>query len=173
MVEFFRLEDMEQEVRHLISMEKRVVGARNEFKWPSPGESVQIELESPEDRSIKFSLDLGESRRRSTASLTLTEVPSRKAKFQTRESNRPLIRVDYGRPPEIQRHRNPDGALIVGSHVHFAMPGYGIRYAYPIDMQDIICPNDALASLSDLFSGFLAACSIETRLIVSMSIEGV
>lgn len=173
MGEIFHLDDMDPEVRRLLSMDKVVIGARNEFTWPGPGASVQIELESPEDRSIKFSLDLGESKRRSAASATLTELPSRKSKFQTRESNRPLIRVDYGRPPELQRHRNPDGSLIIGSHVHFAIPGYGIRYAYPIDMQDVICPNDALASLSELFHGFLSACNIEKRLIVAMSIEGV
>ena len=52
MGEIFHLDDMDPEVRRLLSMDKVVIGARNEFTWPGPGASVQIELESPEDRSL-------------------------------------------------------------------------------------------------------------------------
>ena len=68
---------------------------------------------------------------------------------------------------------NPGGSVIIGSHAHFAVPGYGIKFAFPIGNQDAILPNGPNATLSELFYGFLEACNIEKRLIVEMSLEEV
>ena len=167
----FHIEDMEQRARELLLMEKLLVGSASHYKWPRPGSGLSIDLESPEEKSMKFHLDIHEGQRSSSLELSSSELVERKAKFQTRALRQVLVRVDLAKPEEALRHWNPDGTLIVGSHIHFYVENYGDRFAVPLDAQDVICPRDGGRFFSSLFYAFLDACKIEKKLSFELPLE--
>lgn len=167
----FHIGDMEQHARELLLLDKKVASATLDYRWPNPGSGLSIELKAPKDRATRFHLDIHEGKRSSSLELHASELSARKAKFQTRALTKVLVRIDFAKPQEILRHRNPDGSLLIGSHIHFFVEGYGDRFAVPVDDQDVICPHDGSSSLSGLFHAFLDACRIEKRLNIELPLE--
>lgn len=121
----FTWNDMNSTAREYILMSKDVRDMQYRKQWPAPGDKTLIELVASENKALKFYLDLTENKR--SSSLILGLSADRKSTMQTRVSDRPLIRLDYSDNPEVLRHRNPDGSLIVGTHVHFDLDGYGAK----------------------------------------------
>ena len=82
--------------------------------------------------------------------------------MQTRVSDRPLIRLDYSDNPEVLRHRNPDGSLVLGTHVHFDIDGYGAKWACGIPGQNILKPLTTI--LHHSFGHFRKLVILQTSL---------
>lgn len=135
----FTWNDMNSTAREYILMSKDVRDMQYRKQWPAPGDKTLIELVASENKALKFYLDLTENKR--SSSLILGLSADRKSTMQTRVSDRPLIRLDYSDNPEVLRHRNPDGSLIVGTHVHFDLDGYGAKWACGIPGQNILKPK--------------------------------
>lgn len=151
---------MNSTAREYILMSKDVRDMQYRKQWPAPGDKTLIELVASENKALKFYLDLTENKR--SSSLILGLSADRKSTMQTRVSDRPLIRLDYSDNPEVLRHRNPDGSLILGTHVHFDIDGYGAKWACGIPGQNILKPlNDNFASL---FWSFQETCNISISL---------
>lgn len=173
MSELFHLSDMGVEASSLLTMPKDVIDGRYDYDWPESGEQLRIELESEENRSIKFFLDVHEARRRSSVALAVNDLRERKSKMQTRASSRVLARVDYTSRPESMLHTNPDGTRIEGSHVHFWVDGYGGTIAVPLEGQDIIVPEDEVVSANTLLAALMDASEITRELVIRARLEGV
>lgn len=157
---------MNSTAREYILMSKDVRDMQYRKQWPAPGDKTLIELVASENKALKFYLDLTENKR--SSSLILGLSADRKSTMQTRVSDRPLIRLDYSDNPEVLRHRNPDGSLIFGTHVHFDIDGYGAKWACGIPGQNILKPlNDNFASL---FWSFQETCNITDKLKVELSL---
>lgn len=157
---------MNSTAREYILMSKDVRDMQYRKQWPAPGDKTLIELVASENKALKFYLDLTENKR--SSSLILGLSADRKSTMQTRVSDRPLIRLDYSDNPEVLRHRNPDGSLILGTHVHFDINGYGAKWACGIPGQNILKPlNDNFASL---FWSFQETCNITDKLKVELSL---
>lgn len=123
----FSWNDLNPTAREYILMAKDVRDMQYRKQWPTPGGKTLIELVANENKALKFYLDLTENKR--SSSLILGLSADRKSTMQTRVSDRPLIRLDYSDNPEVLRHRNPDGSLVLGTHVHFDIDGYGAKWA--------------------------------------------
>lgn len=157
---------MNSTAREYILMAKDVRDMQYRKEWPAPGDKTLIELIAKENKALKFYLDLTENKR--SSSLILGLSADRKSTMQTRVSDRPLIRLDYSDNPEVLRHRNPDGSLIIGTHVHFDIDGYGAKWACGIPDQNILEPQgDDFASL---FWSFQETCKITEKLKVELSL---
>lgn len=157
---------MNSTAREYILMSKDVRDMQYRKQWPAPGDKTLIELVANENKALKFYLDLTENKR--SSSLILGLSADRKSTMQTRVSDRPLIRLDYSDNPEVLRHRNPDGSLIVGTHVHFDLDGYGAKWACGIPDQNILKPQSC--DFASLFWSFQETCNITDRLKVELSL---
>ena len=167
------IRDLTNESRRLMAMPNDVVDGKYDYRWPEAGNTLRIELEAKEDRKIRFFIDVSESKRSSTLILAPLD---RKSKMQTRAGNQAIVRIDFSDNPEILVHRNPDGTKIVGSHIHFDVAGYGIRYAWPLEQQDIVVPSLGFNSeqghfaINAYFEAMLKACNVTDHLIVNYSL---
>lgn len=157
---------MNSTAREYILMSKDVRDMQYRKQWPAPGDKTLIELVASENKALKFYLDLTENKR--SSSLILGLSADRKSTMQTRVSDRPLIRLDYSDNPEVLRHRNPDGSLIVGTHVHFDLDGYGAKWACGIPGQNILKPKSC--DFASLFWSFQETCNITDKLKVELSL---
>ena len=168
MSKIYGWDDLDISSRELIEMPKDIFGGNYSHRWPQPGNKLSIELIAQEDRSIKFFLDLEESRR--STSLSISLVSDRKAKMQTRNSSFPIIRVDYADIPELLRHTNPDGSVITGPHVHLDLDGRaGLRWAVPIEHQTVLSVPQVI-NIPSLFWSFEETCHITRQLKVEQSL---
>lgn len=173
MGDVFHLADMGPEASCLLTMPKDVIDGRYDYDWPSPGDQLRIELESPDDRSVRFFLDIHEGKRTSRVALSVNDLRERKAKMQTRASSSVLARIDYTTVPEAMIHTNPDGTRIEGTHVHLRVDGYGNTIALPLEGQDVICPEAGLRSASGLLLALMDASSVTRGLRIASRLEGV
>ncbi len=106
----------QKEADILIAMEKNRIDD-NIVKYPAPGESVSIDLES-KDRKEKFILDI-----------SCGKIDLLKGGYQNRVRRVViLVRLDFGGKP----HRNPDGQEIDSPHLHLFREGYGDKWATPL-----------------------------------------
>lgn len=154
--------DLNAGVASLLRMHKDVLDGIYSIKWPQPGKSESIELIADENRELRFFLDLRECGK--STSLVLGLEGDRKSTMQNRASDRPLIRLDYADNPSLLRHRNPDGKVITGSHVHLGVSDdQRLPWAFPIGSQCIVLPTE-VASVSSLFCAFQDACNITSDL---------
>ncbi|MBR2682674.1 MAG: hypothetical protein IKE22_05340 [Atopobiaceae bacterium] len=151
-----------------IGMRKDVVDGRLEYDWPLAGSQLRIELLSTEDRKIRFFMDVYEGRREST--VILGAAPQRKATTQSRAASMPYVRVDMADEHEALRHINPDGSEVVGSHVHLDLTGYGIKWAWPLNAQDILQPVDGSYSIQSMFESMLDANHVTKLLRIKYSL---
>lgn len=124
---------MNSTAREYILMTKDVRDMQYRKQWPASGDKTLIELVANENKALKFHLDPTENKR--SSSLILGLSADRKSTMQTRESDRPLIRLDYSDNLEILRHRNPDGSLIIGTQVHFDIDGCSAKWACGIPVK--------------------------------------
>ena len=144
---------MNSTAREYILMSKDVRDMQYRKQWPAPGDETLIELVASENKALKFYLDLTENKR--SSSLILGLSADRKS-------------LDYSDNPEVLRHRNPDGSLIVGTHVHFDLDGYGAKWACGIPGQNILKPKSY--DFASLFWSFQETCNITDKLKVELSL---
>lgn len=154
----YTIEDIAASTRRLMEMEKRPVEAMDSLKWPKAGENIRFELLAQEDRSVRFWLDLAESSRSTT--LVVGAEPDRKTKEQVRAGSQQLVRIDIADKREILRHRNPDGSLVIGSHIHLDIDGLGIRWALPLDSQSVVVPDGNGHTVEGMFGGLVSSCHL-------------
>lgn len=159
-------DDLDAAARGYLKMRKDVCDGVYGRKWPSPGSKLSIELIAEGDRSLRFFLDVIENKR-STA-LIIGLSPNRKCTMQTRKSDRPLMRIDYSTLPGTLRHRNPDGTLVCGPHVHLDLDGTGARWAFPVEEQEIVVPGQP--GVTPLFWAFQESCGITEKLRIEQSL---
>lgn len=108
-----------------------------------PGADDTYELADSNDRE-KFLLDVW----RGTLRLS-------KLKFQNRvRAAVVLVRLDVDGAP----HTNPDGAWLIGTHLHLYKEGYDDRWAYPADPAKFSLLSDP----GKTFHDFCAYCKIES-----------
>lgn len=154
----YTIEDILPATRALMGMEKRPVEAIGMLRLPRAGDRVRVELMSQDDRKVKFWLDVAEASRSTT--LVVGTVLDRKTKMQTRAGNDVLVRVEFADNPEILRHMNPDGSMVVGSHVHLDIKGHGLRWALPIGSQNVVTDESGGGNPMGLFEGLIRSCNI-------------
>ena len=97
--------------------------------FPSPGVHLEFEVFS---RAPKQSFLISAYR---------GQIVISKCSFQTRTGRESVIlaRLDINGPP----HRNPDGIVIEGTHLHLYNEKYGDRWAYPVP--------EIFSNMDDLF----------------------
>jgi len=128
------------EADELIAMPKVRV---NDTSWdyPDPGNSISVPLISV-NRQESFFLDVSRGR----ADLL-------KVKHQNRgRTVIVLVRLELGNV----RHRNPDGELLDGPHLHLYREGYGDKWAIPVPTDAFTNTSDASVTLHD----FMRFCGI-------------
>ncbi len=133
------------EIEYLLNLEKNYVGAQK-FKYPTLGGRVNIQLTSA-DKNEDFILDI-----------TRSHISLSKNSFQNRARGTiVLLRLDLNSAP----HRNPDGKIVTGNHLHIYKEGFGDKYAYslPDDFSD--CKD-----ISDFFDKFMDYCHIIIKPII-------
>lgn len=144
-----------------MSVEKYPVDPKTR-RWPKAGSSTKVDLASSQARDVRFFLDIRENKRRSSIALGM-EV-DRKVTVQCR-GPQVLVRVDVAREPEVLRHHNPDGTVVVGNHVHLNVDGKGNgdRWAFPIDGQEIVAIADQNMPgvILEMVRGIETSCSIK------------
>ena len=158
--------DIVPETRELLMMEKDVFDGSYDRQWPMAGSKLSVELISQSARALKFYLDIIENKRATTLIVGL--APDRKCTMQHRRSDRPLLRADYATNAEMLRHRNPDGSMIVGPHVHLDVGNEGIHWAFPLAAQSVVVPEQD--GVPALFWAFQEACRITKLLRVEQSL---
>lgn len=151
-----------------LGMAKDVVDGRLEYDWPLAGGKLRIELLAAEDKSIRFFLDIYEGRREST--VLLGANPPRKAVSQSRAGNEPYIRIDMADEQEALRHINPDGNVVVGNHIHLDIMGLGMKWAWPLDAQDVVLPSEGVYTIQSMFDSMLDANNVTKRLRINHSL---
>lgn len=123
-----------------------------QYNFPGPGGEIRVPIQS-EDKRINFHLDIGRGR-----------IDLSSFKYQNRVHQIIiLVRVDTSMKP----HRNPDGSLIIGPHLHRYQEGYGTKWATEL-------PRDLFPSFTDrweLLRSFLNYCNIVEPPIIIAGIE--
>jgi hypothetical protein len=135
----------------LIVMPKRLK-ERGTLNFPGGGESVSWDASSTDGRQ-RFLMDVNRGRLRLL-----------KCTYQERyRLIYVLVRLDVGGPP----HRNPDGELISGPHIHTYREGFADKWAEPLPSDRFVDPND----LTGTFREFLQFCHVQDIPLIQMSLE--
>lgn len=168
MVKRYGWNDLDPEIARLLRMPKDVRDGNYSRKWPQPGSGESIELIAEDERELRFFLDIREGGRSSSLSIGIAQ--GRRSKMQTRASDHPLMRVDYADEAALLKHRNPDGVVITGNHVHLGISTEpdvpcepNIPWAFPIAAQDVVSPVGGI-NVASLFWAFQDACGITREL---------
>ena len=137
----------ENEVKRLIDLGKNRVNDE-EHRFPDGGETLEIPLISLDERE-NFLL-----------SVTVGRIDLSKSNNQLRlkPENIPLVRIDVGNTI----HKNPDGTIITGPHIHIYKEGYGLKFAYPLEKYLRTNPEDTYQVLCD----FMNYCSIVKKPVI-------
>lgn len=124
------------EADRLFEMEK-VAASDATHDFPTPGVKVETALQSRDGREqFLFTMDRG-------------RIKTVKIKYQTRARTVVILaRLELEGAP----HRNPDGAKIMGPHIHLYRAGYGDRWAYPLPPEHFTDPSDAWQTLREFFA---------------------
>lgn len=133
----------DDQIKYLLNVPKNINTNLLCFEMPVGGDSKQINLISNENKSDLFIIDINSSRKR---------IKSLKITFNERYKKEiVLLRLDLNGPP----HRNPNGDLLSGNHLHIASEGYGDRYAIEV-------PNcfKNLSSPTGTLIDFLTYCKV-------------
>lgn len=127
------------EIDHLLVLEKRFVEP-DPVELPGPGETIVRDLESL-DATESFVLDID----RSAIRLTKQKIQGRARRVY------PLLRLCIG---DTRRHRNPDGKVVVGSHLHIRNEPWGDRHAIPVPdaFTDVNSLDKALSDFLNYFN---------------------
>lgn len=119
-----------EEARHYIRMDKYAADQRA-YNYPAPGESLTIPLTTLTSDE-QFNLDISRGK-----------IVISKTKHQLRyHSPIVLLRLDINGP----KHRNPDGQIIEGTHLHIYREDYNDAWAeeLPADFADTTNPQTTL-----------------------------
>lgn len=160
--------DLTLETQSLLKMPKDPIKITGPIYWPQPGTGMNIELQSSVDREIKFFLDISESKR--ISSVLVGIQGDRKSKAQARAASRQMIRIDIADNEALLVHRNPDGTLIRGNHIHLDVPEYGTKFAVPISQQNIVVSSDGSNSIQSLFQSLLKVDTVSNKLYMNYSL---
>ena len=129
------------EANRLIAIEKQ--GENNDPYWlPVAGVAISIPLVST-DLTEKFLIDIRYGR----ANLL-------KGTNQLRAQVIVLLRLDFNGSP----HRNPDGEVIHGPHLHEYREGFGDKWAKPLPDGLFSDLNDGLITINE----FMRYCHVTT-----------
>lgn len=144
----------DQHAQYLIGLEKLFKNAPP-TNFTLPGQCSEFDLLSI-DHKEAFILTINRSSTRLTGKCT----------YQTRTGTHiPLVRVDIN-PTGF--HRNPNGDIIYGNHIHLYKEGYGDRFAKPLESEiEINDPQDLLG----VYMGFCKYCNIEKSPSLEPSLE--
>lgn len=135
----------QNEIEYLLNLEKNYVGAQK-FKYPTLGGKLNIQLSS-NDKNEDFILDI-----------TRSHISLSKNTFQNRARGVIiLLRLDLNPAP----HRNPDGKVVTGNHLHVYKEGFGDKYAYPLPEEFIDCKG-----INDFLDTFMDYCHIINKPII-------
>ena len=148
--------------KELIKLEKHLKDDKTSYDAPYFGESIRIQFEANKPCEYSFLLTLREGNRVSSMELEL-----RKFTMGTLASIYMLIRVDIG--PDSLRHINPDGELILGSHVHLYDEKYGDKYAFRLTDKNgfyQVKESDS-QDISLIFDKFSQYCNLDDNLIIN------
>lgn len=156
---------VDDELSELITRPKIVDEGRLEYMSPRPGESLRVKLVAPDNKALKFMLNVFEGRRTST--LVLEASVSRKVSMSTRKSATALARVDLD---ERAVHTNPDGTEVRGPHLHLATVEYGDRFAVPLGEQAVLALPTGYDNPAVVFESFRELCGIDAALSVSWTL---
>lgn len=138
-------------LRH-IQIEKTII--EDMIKFPEQNEYILLNATSRGNINQKYLIDI--NRKRAILS---------RCTFQKRIHNSiPLVRLDIGNKP----HKNPDGEVLEGNHIHIYKEGYNLAWAYPLNHKFInqINPSFDISLLNDLsmhgttFVNFCSFCNI-------------
>ena len=135
----------QNEIDYLLNLEKNYVGAQK-FKYPTLGGRLNIQLTSA-DKNEDFILDI-----------TRSHISLSKNTFQNRARGVIiLLRLDLNPAP----HRNPDGKVVAGNHLHVYKEEFGDKYAYPLPEEFIDCKD-----INDFLDKFMDYCHIINKPII-------
>ena len=135
----------QNEIEYLLNLEKNYVGVQK-FKYPTLGGKLNIQLSS-NDKNEDFILDI-----------TRSHISLSKNTFQNRARGVIiLLRLDLNPAP----HRNPDGKVVTGNHLHIYKEGFGDKYAYPLPEEFIDCKD-----INDFLDKFMNYCNIVNKPII-------
>lgn len=141
---------MEQELSekkfdYLIHLEKKYVGTQK-FKYPIFGGKLIIDLIST-DRNENFILDIS----RSHIQISKNSLQHRARKTII------LVRLDINSAP----HKNPDGKMIHGTHLHIYRENYADKFAYELPDEFKSCKD-----INDFLTTFMDYCHITMKPII-------
>ena len=130
----------QQEADALLEMLKKLKQEEQAFIFPSPGEYKKLDLIS-EDGKYAFVVDVN---RKGYINI------ARRYTYQGRYQNAHiLLRLDINGP----EHRNPDGTVLSGNHMHIYREGLEDKFAVEIP-NDIANPDDLCQTLIDFLVYF-------------------
>lgn len=145
-------------------MEKTAAGSQHFFKAPQLGKELEVALIAKHNNDTRFVLTIAEGARSSVMSIKI--CGERKTKFQLRQVSQVLIRVDLD---PHGKHRNPDGEIIEGHHIHIGSMQHGDKIAYPLYNQDCLIAKQT-DSIPDLYEKFADLCRIDNNLTIEWSL---
>jgi len=148
----------DNEIKYLLNVLKNINMKEAYFTMPLKGESKKIDLISDENKNDTFIIDINPSKNKRIKSLKITFNERYKKEII-------LLRLDLNSP----RHKNPDGHLLSGNHLHIAREGYDDKYA--IEVPD--CFVD-LSSPKNTLIDFLTYCNVKNveKIQIWDSLEG-
>ena len=133
------------EIKYLLNLEKNYVEAQKCI-YPTKKKKKNIQLSST-DKNEEFILDI-----------TRPHISLLKNTFQNRARNSiVLLRLDLNPAP----HRNPDGKVVTGNHLHIYREGFGDKYAYSLPDVFSDCKD-----ISDFLDKFMDYCHIINKPII-------
>lgn len=130
---------------YLMQLEKRIVEPYISF--PSSSSKLVLNVQSSDGNEL-FLLDINRAGCIRISRCTLQE------RYGTTIS---LLRLDLD---ESKPHRNPDGVIITGPHIHIYKEGFGDRWAYLLD-EISPCPFSNISDLITTFTEFCSYCNIK------------
>lgn len=142
----------EKEALNYIKIEKEIL--EEKISFPKQNEFLMLNAITKNKPNEKFVIDI--NRKRAILS---------RCTFQQRiHTSIPLIRLDIDNKP----HKNPDGEVIDGNHIHIYKNGYNLTWAYPLNHEIINKVNpsfditlfDNLTYHTNTFSTFCLFCNI-------------
>lgn len=134
----------QNEIDYLLNVIKQIdTRSGNRFDFPVHGASKKLNLLSCDNNKDKFIVDI--NRRNG-------QIQKLQISFNERYRNDIiLIRLDLNGP----HHRNPDGTIVSGNHLHVAREGYDDRFAIEIP-NNFVNLLDPIKTLID----FLNYCKV-------------
>lgn len=145
----------QNEADRLLQALKEIKDKSKAFKFPDSTEEHRIELNSVQQKSEHFIIDINRK----------GQYNVKKCTYQTRyRRTMQLLRIDIAGPD----HPNPDGSIVPCPHIHIYREGYELKWAYPLQDYIQTDTDDLIQVLIDFLKhnnvDDLSEVSIEGRL---------